>query len=117
LQDLALAAFGHSDEGLPRLESFKSVCGDSLADTLRKIRHVLDNLEPEKLTELRQVTPSVPLVTTLEGARVAAWFSYEQWMRRLAGTPQAAFIMSPLSGPQRVDGPAGSGKTLSLVLK
>lgn len=117
LQDLALIAFGQADEGLPLLESFKSVCADPLNESLGKIRQVLDGLKPEQLTQLRQIAPSVPLVTTLEGVRVPAWFSYDQWMRKLAGTPQETFITSPLSGPQRVDGPAGSGKTLSLVLK
>jgi superfamily I DNA/RNA helicase len=38
-------------------------------------------------------------------------------MRRIEGSPQSTFIISNVSGPQRIDGPAGSGKTLALVLK
>jgi len=117
LKDVALVAFGHTDEGLPRLEAFKPACAAELAEALSKIRQVLDGLKPEHLVPLHQLAPSVPLVTTLEGLQVPAWYSYDQWMRKLAGTAQESFIKSPLLGPQRVDGPAGSGKTISLVLK
>ncbi len=41
---------------------------------------------------------------------------YEQWMSLL--TPkQEQFVSLPLRAPHRIEGPAGTGKTLSLVLK
>lgn len=117
LHDLALVSFGHSDEGMPQLKDFKSVCSDEMTQALSTIAQALETLKSNQLAPLREIAPSVPLVTTLEEIRVPAWYSYEQWMRRLSGSAQEAFIKSPLTGPQRVDGPAGSGKTLSLVLK
>lgn len=41
---------------------------------------------------------------------------FEAWERNLTAA-QRAFVMPPLVGPHRIEGPAGSGKTVCLVLK
>ena len=116
-RDLALVAMGHSEEGLPRLEDFKSASADVLGDCFGKLCNLLSGLRAGRSVQQSQASEIFPVVTTLGEVQVPAWFSYDQWIRKLAGTPQGTFIEFPLSGPQRVDGPAGSGKTLSLVLK
>jgi superfamily I DNA/RNA helicase len=117
LQDLIVVAFGNLEDGLPRLESFDHTCKASLDAALVEIQHLLDTLSPENLRPILKNNIPLPVVTSLTGTETPAWLSYDQWMRRLDSTPQGNFIVAPLSGPQRVDGPAGSGKTLSLVLK
>jgi superfamily I DNA/RNA helicase len=116
--DLLLCGFGNTDEGLPMLESFK----DSCLSVLEEIKHDVDqtvHLIDDDSSRILMVDSSafVPTVTTLTGSHSPAWLSYSQWMKKLADTPQGDFIAAAITGPQRVDGPAGSGKTLSLVLK
>jgi len=41
---------------------------------------------------------------------------FDQWLTMLTGK-QKEFVLSPLAAPHRIEGPAGTGKTLSLVLK
>lgn len=41
---------------------------------------------------------------------------YERWMASLTDA-QKAFVESPLGAPHRIEGPAGTGKTISLILK
>lgn len=118
LQELVLCALGTADEGLPRLELFVESCKAALAQLVGEADKGIDALEKESLVEPPSgVIPAVPLVTSLSTTWPPAWLSYEQWLRKLEGTPQDVFIRSDIQGPQRVDGPAGSGKTLSLVLK
>ncbi|HET6431249.1 UvrD-helicase domain-containing protein [Dyella sp.] len=42
--------------------------------------------------------------------------SFNEWMPALT-KQQSDFVLSPLAGPHRIEGAAGTGKTLSLVLK
>lgn len=42
---------------------------------------------------------------------------YEVWMSGLLTKHQSDFVTKPLIGPHRIEGPAGTGKTLCLVLK
>lgn len=116
-QDLAVVAFGQSDEGLPRLEEFRHKNEAWLKPFLKDVELALRELGSGAITVRRQANAYVPIATTLEGVRVPGWYSYDQWMRRLDGTQQGEFIKFPVTGPLRVDGPAGTGKTLSLVLK
>lgn len=41
---------------------------------------------------------------------------YERWMALLTDA-QKSFVLAPLHAPHRIEGPAGTGKTVSLVLK
>jgi superfamily I DNA/RNA helicase len=41
---------------------------------------------------------------------------YERWMTLLTDA-QKSFVRSPLQGAHRIEGPAGTGKTISLILK
>lgn len=58
------------------------------------------------------------LVTELKNTDTPRLFEsgLEGWSRLLT-TAQAAFVNSPLTVPHRIEGPAGTGKTLCLVLK
>lgn len=41
---------------------------------------------------------------------------YEGWLNHLT-QPQEQFVLAPVEGPERLEGPAGTGKTLALMLK
>lgn len=58
------------------------------------------------------------LVTELEGTNKPRLFEsgLEGWSRLLTNS-QTTFVNSPLTVPHRIEGPAGTGKTLCLVLK
>ena len=43
--------------------------------------------------------------------------TYDEWISGLLTRSQRKFVEAPLSSPHRIEGPAGTGKTLSLVLK
>ena len=86
---LALAAFG-------RLAT--SVDGEPFPDSSR---HAASPLEV------------VALDNILDGRTALA---YETWIPRLT-EPQTDFVTSPLDTPQRLEGAAGTGKTLALMLK
>ena len=57
-------------------------------------------------------------VTTLDSpaSLIHPYQGYEQWLEFLTDR-QKAFVTSPLSVPHRIEGPAGTGKTLCLILK
>ena len=42
--------------------------------------------------------------------------AFPQWLRRLTSV-QRKFVLNQVSGPERIQGPAGTGKTLCLILK
>lgn len=110
---LLVCAVGRRDEGLPEDKALQ-------ADTTA-YEHFLTSLARVDLTRPASVLLRDRTVTTLNSAALRqispGSLSYDQWMRRLEGTPQSQFITTDVPGPQRIDGPAGSGKTLALVLK
>lgn len=57
-----------------------------------------------------------PLVLDDTNRATIKYQSYEQWMSRLT-SEQKRFVVSSTNLPQRVEGPAGTGKTLSLLLR
>ncbi len=115
--DLVVAAFGREEDGLPRLEEFREGGGEALQSLIARVQAAITGTLPGNLRPISEAPTSLPLVTTLRPIHVPAWHSFDRWMQVLHGTQQGAFIESPITGPQRVDGPAGSGKTLSLALK
>ncbi len=50
------------------------------------------------------------------GGAFSAQLSYDEWYKKLT-TKQARFVDAPINGPIRLRGPAGTGKTLALVMK
>lgn len=115
--DLVLVAFGRETENLPKVQELAASAAVDFAPTLEAIDEIVHELNPDSIRPLFRNPVPIPAVTTLPVVTQPSWLSYEQWMHRLVATPQGEFIQSGVTGPQRVDGPAGSGKTLSLVLK
>lgn len=112
-RSLLVAAVGRKDEGLP--------INKDLEVDLRSHEAFVAGLAAVDLTRI-PATPLIdPTVTTLQSTpprQVSPGsLSYDQWKYRLHGTAQGHFLLSDIRGPQRIDGPAGSGKTLALVLK
>lgn len=73
---------------------------------------------PDEFLAAPQEQLELPLrVYSLEGGHAGyVALPYEGWLEHLT-RPQADFVRQPLSGPQRLEGPAGTGKTLALMLK
>lgn len=92
----------------------------SLAN-FRRFLEELDAFEAEKLeakaSEDRPVLISGLSSTSLTDlkTKVDPHQAYETWMHLLTND-QRDFVTAPLVAPRRVDGPAGSGKTVSLAL-
>ncbi|TDW69016.1 UvrD/REP helicase N-terminal domain-containing protein [Novosphingobium sp. PhB55] len=91
--------------------------------TLGEFRRFLDDLDDVEAT-LNSAQPEVSNVgipalssTTLSeiDGKVDPHQAYETWLHLLT-SDQADFVTSELASPKRVDGPAGSGKTVSLSL-
>lgn len=112
-RDLLIAAVGRRDEGLPPNNAIH-------LDT-RSYERFLAALSKVDLTQVSSTQLKDRTVTTLTPVIrrpiSPGSLSYDQWIRRLKDSPQGEFIFANLAGPQRIDGPAGSGKTLALVLK
>ncbi|QNN65565.1 UvrD-helicase domain-containing protein [Sphingomonas rhizophila] len=51
------------------------------------------------------------------GAQIAGMISLQDWLARRATVPQLKFIASPLTGPVRLKGAAGTGKTQAIAIK
>lgn len=49
-------------------------------------------------------------------SRIQPYLGYDAWLPLLT-TKQKDFVLSRLSAPHRIEGPAGTGKTISLILK
>ncbi|RKH34156.1 hypothetical protein D7Y13_05325 [Corallococcus praedator] len=80
-------------------------------ETARQRIAELGRIESEKAKAL-----TVSVLRTPDGEPLTPHLGFEQWLHRLTET-QRNFVMRPISGPERIEGPAGTGKTLSLVLK
>jgi superfamily I DNA/RNA helicase len=93
------------------------------AATLGTFRRFVDELEvvQDQLTgvnsETRGVSISALSSTTLVeiDGKIDPHQAYETWLHLLT-TDQMNFVTSELVAPRRIDGPAGSGKTVSLSL-
>jgi hypothetical protein len=96
---------------IPRLTNFrKAVEGreDAYALALQQLPEVAPSRNVSSalaVTELRDVSRPHVVEAGLEG-----------WSKVLTSS-QLAFVNSPLTVPHRIEGPAGTGKTLCLVLK
>jgi len=58
-------------------------------------------------------------ITSLDGApasSISAYQGFERWVDLLTKS-QKKFVSAPLNAPHRIEGPAGTGKTISLILK
>lgn len=103
---------------------YKVADGDSKQEaTLSSFRRFLDDLEAVRgdLTASKPAAPALAISalssTTLEEVndKVDPHQAYDTWLHLLT-TDQKNFVTSDLVTPKRIDGPAGSGKTVSLSL-
>ena len=80
-------------------------------------RSILSASAPPNEDQLPTITSLS--VTTLDGPpthTINPFLGYSQWLELLT-SKQKAFVTSPLVNPHRIEGPAGTGKTLCLILK
>jgi hypothetical protein len=74
---------------------------------------------PSKHLPKAQQTISTIAVTSLDNAlssKLHPYQGYDRWLSLLTNK-QKDFVLSGLPAPHRIEGPAGTGKTISLVLK
>lgn len=94
--------------------------GEAKLGTFRRFVDDLDSMH-EELTASKSETGSISIAglssTTLAEIddKVDPHQAYETWLHLLT-TDQHNFVTADLKAPKRVDGPAGSGKTVSLSL-
>jgi hypothetical protein len=62
------------------------------------------------------VALSITALDALPGTKLSSFQGYEQWLLLLT-RKQLSFVNSVLIAPHRIEGPAGTGKTLCLILK
>ena len=84
-------------------------------EELGSVRTGLD-VQIKKIEETPADLGFHPLVLTDANQTNIRFQSYDEWLNRLT-VAQKAFVASPTEKPQRVEGPAGTGKTLSLMLR
>ncbi len=86
---------------------------------LNKAYEDLKGITPEELKSKSLVQAEMPLeVVSLDSLDLSidASIGFAQWMRLLT-EKQKDFINSDVSGPERLEGAAGTGKTLSMILR
>lgn len=80
---------------------------------LEDVSDSADNLRLSLSDDVHRPLEVVALDRIQDGRSV---LPYEGWMNRLTA-PQNDFVTRPLNSPQRLEGAAGTGKTLTLMLK
>ena len=82
-----------------------------------EVRRRLQASFPRETVAASQPITSL-IVTELQdpASKGSLFQGYEQWLPQLT-EKQQSFVMSELTAPHRIEGPAGTGKTISLVLK
>ncbi|MCK8786786.1 UvrD-helicase domain-containing protein [Roseomonas sp. NAR14] len=92
---------------------------DVRVTNFRKFLEILPAINQSKITP----TPEKPKITSISVTALDApanklepYQGYERW-RHLLTTRQKEFVDSELDAPHRIEGPAGTGKTLCLILK
>jgi hypothetical protein len=83
-----------------------------------RIRQDLKSLRASEPTSEAEITAIAVTQTSSQewDSNISPYQGYERWMNLLTDS-QKKFVTSPLNSPQRIEGPAGTGKTLCLVLK
>lgn len=85
---------------------------------LEHLSEVRLQIEPQ-IAKIETQTPDIgyrPLVLAESPSSHFKFQEYDAWVSRLT-KQQKEFVTSTTVGPQRVEGPAGTGKTLSLLLR
>jgi hypothetical protein len=103
---------GEGPSEVPRFTNFRK-SGEFKSEAHTTVANLLASA-----SENRRSGTSALAVTqlTLDGSAVIHVAGIENWRQRLTNS-QLKFIDLPLTGPHRIEGPAGTGKTLCLVLK
>ena len=106
-------AAGNSEATTPSAEQLR-LCKRALED-LTGVRSSLD-ITIRKIESIPTDNGSHPLILNDTTHNHIKFQSFEKWMERLT-LSQKAFVTSNTEKPQRVEGPAGTGKTLCLLLR
>ncbi|WP_417583857.1 UvrD-helicase domain-containing protein [Pelagibacterium sp.] len=106
------------DKGAPSEEpsfaNFKRVY-EGLPRVIDAVRSERDTRPAENLADIDQL--QVARLTGLGNGTATSMFrSYDDWLPLLTDS-QRRFVTAPIVGSFRIEGPAGTGKTLSLILK
>ncbi|WP_255008302.1 UvrD-helicase domain-containing protein [Roseovarius sp. M141] len=86
---------------------------ERLPEVYRNVHKLLDEKRTEKAQDGQMVSTALDYAPSV---RRSAFLPYGEWMPLLT-SQQRSFIRSPFSTPHRLQGPAGTGKTLALMLR
>lgn len=103
---------GDGPSEVPRLTNFRKADA-AKTDAAAKLKEYLAELGD---TQGRSVISIAVTCLDLGDRTQLQEYGLESWRRWLTGA-QLQFVDAPLSAPHRIEGPAGTGKTLCLVLK
>ena len=102
----------------------KDDAGANETVSLSNFRRFLSDLEAGRFDEKAASPPASPgpQIDTFSGVKleeidqkIDPHQNFERWMHLLTNS-QRSFVEAPLIAPRRIDGPAGSGKTVTLAL-
>lgn len=85
----------------------------------RKSLDDLSKINVQTLLNVSETEHDSPInITVLNSLELSidAEVGFSSWEQYLTG-PQKQFVMSPVKGPERLEGAAGTGKTISLILR
>jgi hypothetical protein len=91
---------------------------------VHNFRLFLEARQPALRAPAPATPPAAPTITSLTVTTldvppphsIAPYQGYDQWIELLTNK-QKAFVLAGLQAPHRIEGPAGTGKTLCLILK
>ena len=96
---------------------FGTDTGNFIQTNLNKAVSALNEIEPQHgQNKVQEVESLVVSAISAPEFSINSPMPYQNWNEYLT-KKQRTFILRPLKGAERLEGPAGSGKTLSLILR
>lgn len=96
---------------VPETATFQAAI-ESIGAARRKLESSLATVKGEQARKALELTE----LQKIKGEPISPHVGFTQWLHLLTGT-QLEFVTRDTVRPERIEGPAGTGKTLSLVLK
>jgi hypothetical protein len=110
---------GTDEGGGPQEEAPVTNFRKALEELQDAVSQLKSQIESSTKSQLSEPLIDSLSITRLQGSSVnggIAGCNFDEWSHYLTAS-QKAFIERELTGPHRIEGPAGTGKTLCLVLK
>jgi superfamily I DNA/RNA helicase len=104
---------GDANSEIPNYTNFRKFF-DRLGEVVETSKRLTKETTKENLST--DAVIQVSMMESPENSSQTLFLSYDQWLHQLT-EKQRSFVTSGLKGPGRIEGGAGTGKTLCLMLK